>query len=390
MRKDTRLTTAGRSPEANHGIVNPPVYHASTVTFPNIAALKEGQRNPFESVHYGRFGTPTTHAFEGAVAALEGGHRGISMPSGLAAITGALMALVKAGDHLLVTDSVYFPTRKFCDQVLTRLGVDTTYYDPRAGAGIADLMRPNTVAVFTESPGSLSFEVQDLPAIAKAAHAGGAVAILDNTWSAGYFLAPFELGIDISIQAATKFIVGHSDAMLGCITVADEALYRVLKESVTISGVCAGPDDCYLGLRGLRSLAPRLARHQASGLAVAEWLERRPEVAAVLHPALPSFPDHALWKRDFSGACGLFGVVLADRFDETARDAFLDALTLFALGYSWGGYESLAIPTRPATIRSATAWPHRGPSLRLHVGLDDPEDLKADLEAGFAALNRAA
>ncbi len=390
MRKDTRLTTAGRAPEDNHGIVNPPVYHASTVTFPSVAALRDSQRHSLDSIHYGRFGTPTTRAFEEAVAALEGGTRCISMPSGLAAIAGALTALVKTGDHLLITDSVYFPTRRFCAEVLSRFGVEITYYDPRIGAGIADWIRPETVAVFTESPGSLSFEVQDLPAIAEAAHAAGALVLLDNTWSAGYYLAPFTLGVDVSIQAATKFIVGHSDAMLGTITAADESLYRRLKAAVSLSGVCAGPDDCYLGLRGLRSLAPRLARHQATGLAVAEWLDGCPEVAAVLHPALPSFADHALWARDFTGACGLFGVVFEETVSGGARDAFLDALELFGLGYSWGGYESLAIPTNPAAVRSATAWPYRGPSVRLHLGLDDPEDLKADLQAGLAALRQAA
>ncbi|GAB6053917.1 cystathionine beta-lyase [Magnetospira thiophila] len=390
MKKDTLLTSAGRSPEANHGLVNPPVYHASTVTFPSVAALEESQRHLLETIHYGRFGTPTTRAFEEAVAALEGGCRAISLPSGLAAITASLLALVQQGDHILVTDSVYFPTRKFCDRVLANLGVETTYYDPRIGAGIADLMRPETRLVFTESPGSLSFEVQDLPAIAAAAHAADALVLLDNTWSAGYYLQPFELGVDISIQAATKFIVGHSDAMLGTLSVNDEDLYFRLKERIVMTGACAGPDDCYLGLRGLRSLSPRLARHQESGLQLARWLESRPEVAAVLHPALPSFPDHALWKRDFSGACGLFGVVFQDRYSVVARNAFLDALQLFALGYSWGGFESLAIPTNPGALRTASRWPHDGPSIRLHVGLDDVDDLKADLERGLDALNQSA
>ncbi|CCQ73500.1 cystathionine beta-lyase [Magnetospira sp. QH-2] len=389
MKKDTRLTTVGRKPEDNHGIVNPPVYHASTVTFPSVAALEESQRHFLESIHYGRFGTPTTRAFEEAVADLEGGSRCISLPSGLAAITATLLALVKQGDHILVTDSVYFPTRKFCDRLLAGLGIKTTYYDPRIGSGIAELMRPETRLIFTESPGSLSFEIQDLPAIAAAAHAGDALVVLDNTWSAGFYMQAFELGVDISIQAATKFIVGHSDAMLGTVTVNDEALYFRLKEQIVMTGNCAGPDDCYLGLRGLRSLSPRLARHQESGLALAQWLETRPEVAAVLHPALPSFPDHELWKRDFTGSVGLFGVVFQDHVSIIARNAFLDALEHFALGYSWGGYESLAIPANPASIRTASDWPYKGPCVRLHVGLDDVADLREDLEKGLAALNAA-
>jgi cystathionine beta-lyase len=385
---DTILVNAGRRPEDNYGIVNPPVYHASTVTFPTLEALEASQASPFDVIHYGRYGTPTTSAFEEAVAALEGGDRTISVPSGLSAITSALLAFLKAGDHVLVTDSVYFPTRRFCNNVLSGLGIETTYYDPTIGAGITGLIRPNTRVIYMESPGSITFEVQDVAAIAKAARAAGAVAILDNTWSAGLFFRPFAHGVDVSLQAATKFIAGHSDAMLGAITMRRE-LYEQVKWITVGLGVCAGPDDCYLGLRGLRTLSARLARHQETGLRLARWLATRPEVERVLHPALPSCPGHALWKRDFTGAPGLFGVVLKD-FPKKAVAAMLDGMELFALGYSWGGYESLIVPTYPAKVRSATRWPYASPSIRLHCGLEDPDDLQADLEAGLKRLTAAA
>ena len=387
MKKNTLLTHAGRRPQDHHGVVNPPVYHASTVTFPTVAELEASDATPFEGVRYGRTGTPTTFAFEEAVAALEGGARAVALPSGLAAIAVSLLAFLRAGDHLLVADNVYFPTRRLCRDFLAQFGIETTYFDPLIGRGVADLLRPETKVVFLESPGSLTFEVMDVPAITEVARAAGTITAMDNTWSAGLYFKPFAHGIDVSIQAATKFIVGHSDAMLGVVTTSDE-LFAKVKAAANAFGYAAAPDDCYLGLRGLRSLGPRLARHEETGLRIARWLETRPEVEYVLHPALSSCPGHEIWKRAFSGACGLFGVVLREA-PKRAVTAMLDDLELFALGYSWGGFESLVIPTYPAKIRTATSWPYPGPSLRLHCGLEDADDLIADLEGGFTRFNAA-
>jgi cystathionine beta-lyase len=388
MKKDTVLGNAGRRPEENFGIVNPPVYHASTVTFPTMAALEASQEHPLDHVHYGRYGTPTTSALEEAVAALEGGDRCVSLPSGLAAIAVAMLSFLKQGDHVLITDNAYFPTRKLHTNLLAKLGIEATYYDPMIGARIADLIRPNTRAVWLESPGSLTFEVQDVPAVAEAARAKGLAVLIDNTWSAGYFFDAFRHGCDVSVQAGTKYIGGHSDIMLGTVTTT-KALYETVKWTAITLGACAGPDDCYLGLRGLRTLAARLARHQESALELARWLAARPEVERVLHPALPSCPGHDVWKRDFTGSSGLFGVVLKE-FPKRAVAAMLDGMELFAMGFSWGGFESLIVPTYPPKVRSASTWPYAGPSIRLHVGLEDVADLRADLEAGLKRLVRAA
>ncbi len=389
MKKDTILATAGRDPAANHGIVNPPVYHASTVLFPTVAALDESRKDLFVGVNYGLRGTPTTFAFEEAVAALEDGHKAIAVPSGLAAITIPLLAYLGAGDHLLMVDTAYYPTRQFCDSILARFGVETTYYDPAIGGDIAGLMRDNTRVVFTESPGSLTFEVQDVPAIAEAARARGAVVMMDNTWASPLYCRPLALGVDVSIQAATKYIGGHADLMMGVVTVGEESHFRTIKGTAAELGCCVAPDDCFLALRGLRTLSVRLSRHQESALRVARWLRERPEIARVMYPALPEDPGFALWQRDFSGASGLFGAVFRD-YPRAATDAFFDALELFGLGYSWGGYESLVVPTDPARFRTATEWPEPGRGLRIHVGLEDPDDLIADLERGFAALAAAA
>jgi cysteine-S-conjugate beta-lyase len=388
MKLDTILGHCGRKPEENHGIVNPPVYHASTVIFPTVADLEKANTSPRGLIRYGLHGTPTTFAFEEAVAKLEGGEHTVSLPSGLAAIAVPLLAFLKAGDHLLVTDNTYSPTRRLCNGALAGFGVETTYFDPMIGAGIADLIRPETKVVFLESPGSNTFEVQDVPAIAKAAHAAGTLVMLDNTWSVGYYFKAFEHGVDISIQAATKFIVGHADAMLGTVTTTEEFI-DTIKRTATGFGYCAGPDDCYLGLRGLRSLSPRLARHQENGLIVARWLGQRPEVKQVLHPALPGCPGHDIWKRDFTGSVGLFAAVLHDT-SKASVAAMLDHMDLFAMGYSWGGYESLILPEDPAGARTVTSWPHTGPTLRLHIGLEDPQDLIDDLERGFERLKAAA
>lgn len=383
MKKDTRLTHAGLDPHANHGVVNPPVYHASTILYPTVEALEQADRTPFEGTRYGRRGTPTTFALEEAVAVLEGGYRSIAVPSGLSAITTALMAFLKSGDHLLMVDTTYQPTRRFCDTLLAGFGVETTYYDPMAD--IDHLLRPNTKVVFLESPGSLTFEVQDIPAAAAAARAAGAISMIDNTWSAGFHLSPFKYGVDISVQAATKYIVGHSDVMLGIITTTEDT-YTRLKRAASLLGVAAGPDDCYLALRGLRTLSVRLARHQATALEIAKWLQRRPEVSRVLHPALPGCPGHEIWKRDFTGSNGLLSIVLHP-YPHDAVTAMLDGMRLFAMGYSWGGYESLIIPFDAGTARSATSWSASGPCLRLHCGLEDAGDLREDLEIGFERLN---
>lgn len=385
MKKSTRILHAGRKPELFHGAVNPPVYHASTILHSSVEAMEKSGRTPFEGVRYGRFGTPTTFALEEAVAELEGGHRTVATSSGLAAITGALMAFLKAGDHLLMVDTAYFPTRKFCDSVLTGLGVEVTYYDPLIGAGIAALMRPNTKVVFTESPGSLTFEVQDLPAIAQAAHAGGALVMIDNTWGVLHF-QPFTKGVDISIQAATKYIVGHADAMLGAITCGTPELWLEVKSSVATFGHSPGTEEMYLGLRGLRTLPVRLKQHFDTALRLTTWLEGRPEVERVMYPPLPSDPGHAVWTRDFTGGCGLFGVILKPAA-KASVDAMLDGYSHFKLGYSWGGFESLVIPTSGHSIvRTATEWTPVGPSLRFHAGLEDADDLLEDLERGFARL----
>jgi len=387
MHGDTRLINKGRDPEANFGIVNPPVYHASTVTFPTVKALHEAEKHRFDRVYYGRYGTPTTFAFEEAVADLEGAAHCVAVPSGMAAIAVSLAASLHAGDHVLVTDSAYFPTIKYCDGFLKKFGVEISYFSPMASADeIKALMRDNTKVVFAEAPGSITFEVQDIPMIARVAHDGGAKLIMDNTWSAGYHFKPFEHGVDISLQAATKYIVGHSDAMLGAVSVNDRNLYEHIKITQVGLGYSTAPDDCYLGLRGLRTLAMRMPRHESTALTLAKWLAARPEVETVLHPALEDCPGHDIWKRDFTGSSGLFGIVLKDGPGEADLARMLDGMELFAMGYSWGGFESLIIPSDPRTMRTTYTWPYNQPVLRIHAGLEDPNDLIADLEAGLKRL----
>lgn len=377
LKPATRIATAAR-PYAEHGAVNPAVYRASTITFPDVATL----HNRNQEYTYGRKGTPTSRAFETAVAELEGGHDCKAAPSGLAAITSALLSFLKAGDHLLMVDTVYWPARQLCDTLIKGLGIETTYYDPLIGSGIKGLMRPNTRVVYCESPGSQTMEVQDVPAIVAAAHASGAIVILDNTWGAGHYFKAFAMGCDVSIQAATKYIVGHSDAMLGTVT-CNAATWDQFKEAYETMGLFAGPDDMYLALRGLRTLDVRLERHMRSAITVAEWLRGRPEVETVLHPALSNAPGHSLWKRDFTGSCGLFSVVLKPAA-EKAVAAMLDDLELFSMGYSWGGFESLVVPFKPH--RTATQWNSKGPCLRFHIGLEHPDDLIADLASGFKRM----
>ncbi len=389
---DTVIGHAGNHPEKNFGVVNPPVYHASTIVFPTLEVLKETRRDrdsgAYEGITYGREGTPTTRAFEEAICALEGGYRAVTLPCGLAAIASTLFSFLKAGDHLLMPDQLYGPARSFCETVLKKFGVEVTYYDGRIGAGIAALLKPNTRVVYLESPGSLTFEMQDVPAIAKAAKAHGAVVVMDNTWASPYFFNPIAHGVDVTVHAATKYISGHSDLMLGVAVCTEEVFVR-LKATASISGYCGGPDDVYMALRGLRTLAIRMRRHNEAALEVAKWLQTRPEVQRVMYPALPDDPGHAIWKRDFRGASGLFGFTLK-QFSEKAFAAFLDHTEIFKLGYSWGGFESLLVPTYPSTLRSSTAWTADGPSVRIHVGLEDVGDLIRDLEAGLKRMSSAA
>ena len=382
---ETRLVTAGRDTQAQKGFVNPPVVHGSTVLYPSAEDLR-AHRGEFQ---YGRHGTPTTKALQEVLMALEGPRcAGVGLaPSGLAAISTTLLAVTKAGDHILVCDNVYRPSRNFCNGMLARYGVETTYFDPLIGSAIEKLFKPNTRAVLVEAPGSQSLEMPDLPAIAAVAHARGALVIDDNTWATPLYHRSLDQGVDISMQAATKYIGGHSDIMFGTIS-ANAGAWPIIAEAIRLLGVCAGPDDVFLALRGMRTLSVRLAQHYRSGLEIARWLERRAEVIRVLHPALEGDPGHTIWKRDFTGASGLFSIVLKPK-PQAAVDAMLDSLKLFGMGFSWGGFESLAVPFNCSEYRTATQWEPGGPTLRLHIGLEGVDDLKADLERGFAAFNAA-
>jgi cystathionine beta-lyase len=385
LKTETTLVTAGRDTKAQKGFVNPPVVHGSTVLYPTADDLR-AHRGEYR---YGRHGTPTTKALQQALMALEGPQcAGVGLaPSGAAAISTALLAVLKSGDHILVCDNAYQPTRNFCNGLLARYGVETTYFDPLIGSGVASLFKPNTRAVLIEAPGSQSFEMPDVRAIAAAAHAHGAIMIDDNTWATPLFHRSLEQGVDISVQAATKYIGGHSDIMFGTIS-ANAKTWPAITDAIRLLGVCAGPDDVFLAIRGLRTLAVRLVQHHRSGLEMAQWLAGRPEVLRVLHPALESDPGHAIWKRDFTGASGLFSIVLKPA-PQKAVDALLDSLKLFGMGFSWGGFESLIIPFDCSGYRTATQWAPGGPTLRLHIGLENVEDLKADLVGGFEAFHSA-
>ena len=375
---NTRLAHSGYEPRDFHGFVNPPVVHASTVLFPDAKTMAARD----QKYTYGTRGTPTSDALAKAIDELEGSAGTVIVPSGLVAVTLPLLAFLSAGDHALIVDSVYNPTRRFADGMLKRFGVEVDYYDPLIGAGIADLMKPNTKVVFTESPASNTFEVQDIPAIAKAARAGGAIVMMDNTWATPVYFRPLDHGVDISIHAATKYPAGHSDVLLGTVS-ANERTWERLHETFLTLGCCAGPDDTYQVLRGLRTMGVRLERHQQNALEIARWLETQPGVARVLHPALESCPGHEFWKRDFSGASGIFSMVL-DGGGQKEAHAFLDALEIFSLGYSWGGYESLAVHCN-LSDRVVAKGPYPGPLMRLQIGLEDVEDLKADLTRALAA-----
>lgn len=382
---DTKIVHAGRDPALFEGAINPPVTHASTIIFPTVADLKATGIHIDHKATYGRRGTKVSFVLREALTALEGAHDCALVPSGIAANVAALLAFLDPGDHLLMLDSAYGPTRSFCNRFLKRMGIETTFYDPLIGAGIAELMQENTKVVFTESPGSLTFEVQDLPAIAEAAHAGGAVVLNDNTWASPLFFKPLKLGADVSIQAATKYIGGHSDLMMGTIAATEDCWDRV-RMSVLELGYAVGPDDAYLAQRGIRTLGVRLREHEKNAITLANWFKGQAEVERVLCPALPDDPGYDLWRRDFTGASGLFGILLKEGISDEAIAAMLDHMELFAMGYSYGGYESLLIPTFAGGNRTVTKWPHKGQLLRCHAGLEGVDDLIADLEAGFARM----
>ena len=380
MGSRTRLVHAGRAPFENHGFVNTPIYRGSTVLYPNVEELYARRQRYV----YGTKGTPTTDSLEEAWSELSGAAGTVLAPSGLSAIALALFTVARAGGHVLVTDSAYRPTRAFCDGMLAKLGVETTYYDPLIGAGISALMRDNTLAVVVEAPGSQSFEMQDIPAIAAVAREKGACVIMDNTWATPLFFPPHERGVDLAIEAGTKYLSGHSDLLLGLVSANAEWFPR-LRETYDTMANCAGPEDVFLALRGLRTMELRLREAERQGLALATWLQARPEVSRVLHPALPDDPGHAIWKRDFLGSSGLFSVILKPA-SKKAVAAMLDGLELFGLGYSWGGFESLVVPFDCASYRTATRWTPEGPALRFSVGLENIEDLQDDLDRGLARL----
>ncbi|ALO34994.1 cystathionine beta-lyase [Colwellia sp. MT41] len=388
MKHDTKIVKAGRNAKWTKGVVNPAITRASTVVFDTVAEMNHAVANRHnQTMVYGRRGTTTAFAFSEAMTELEGGAGCALYPSGTAAITNAILAFIQQGDHILMVDTAYEPTRDYCDKILAKIGVSTTYYDPMIGAGIEALIQDNTRIVFLESPGSITMEVQDVPSISAVAHKHGCIVMLDNTWGAGINFKPFDYGVDISVQAATKYIVGHSDVMLGTAT-AVEKHWPQLRDYSYLMGQCTSPDDLYLALRGIRTLVVRLKQHQQSAITVATWLTARPEVAKILHPAFASCPGHEFFKRDFSGSNGLFSFVL-NCGNKVALTAFLDGLEHFKLGYSWGGFESLILGfSNVNSIRSATSFDCEFPLIRLHIGLEDVEDLISDLESGFERFNK--
>lgn len=379
---NTKLVHAGRKPEEYYGIVNPPLVKASTILYPSLEAYQDPQTR----YRYGRMGTPLSNAFEEAMAELEGGYKAISSGSGLSAISAALLSFLKSGDHLLMVDNAYGPVRDFCNHALRRFGVDVEFYDPALGSGIEAHVKPSTAVIYMESPGSGTFEVQDVPAICAVAMRKSVVTIVDNTWAAGLLFRPIEHGADIVIQSATKYVGGHADVNLGVIVIGKEAHFQPVRQTTWDMGICASGDDLYGGLRGLRSLTLRMKQAGEQGMEMARWLQKRPEVERVLYPALPEHPTHAIWKRDFSGANGLMSIVLREGYGPEAVSRFANALNLFPIGSSWGGYESLLQPQSPQKFRKHPAWEHKGAVLRLQIGLEDTDDLKADLDQAFSRL----
>lgn len=380
----TRLTQLGRNPDEQAGFVNSPIYRGSTVIYKTFADIEQ-KRARFS---YGTAGTPTIANLEDSWSALAGAAGTVLSPSGLGAIALSLFATLKAGDHLLVPDCVYRPTRNFCNNTLKRFGVETTYYDPMIGAGIEELIMPETTVIFLECPGSQSFEIQDVPAINAVAKKHGIKTIIDNTWATPVFFRAHELGCDISLEAGTKYLGGHSDLLMGLVS-ANAETWPQLRATYDSMAMLAGPEDCFLALRGLRTMHLRLKEAEKRGLEMAAWLKQRPEVSRVLHPALPDCPGHEIWKRDFSGSSGLFSIVLDGKYTKKGTTEMLEKMSIFSMGFSWGGFESLVIPFDCAEYRTATEWKPGGLTLRLQIGLEDMDDLKTDLDEGFARLRAA-
>lgn len=397
MKKETLLITSGKNYKENKGSVNPPIHRTSTVLFPTLEDYNNAELGKSiyvsknaqpQDYSYGISGTPTSFALQEALCKIEGAKYAIILPSGLSAISVTLMGLLKSGDHILVADSVYGPTRRFCNKELSRFGIETTYYDPLIGAGISKLIKKNTRLIFTESPGSLTFEIQDIPAITKVARQKGIPTVIDNSWATPLYFDPFKHGVDISLQAGTKYIGGHSDVLIGVLTTNDEEIYKSILRARRNYGMNVSPDDCYLALRGLRTMATRLKAHEETALTVAKWLEKRPEVEVVLHPAFPSCPGHKLWKRDFSGSTGLFSVLLDKKYSTAAIANMIDNMKIFGIGASWGGFESLIMHIDPSNIRTASKWPHKNTCLRIYTGLEAVTDIIKDLESGLNRLKK--
>jgi cystathionine beta-lyase len=397
MKQETIAVISGKNSHDNSGTVNTPVHRTSTILFPTLKAYHDAENGKdFYNVgdgekaidySYAITGTPTTFALQRAITELEGGQHTLICPSGLSAITTTLLALLSAGDHILMTDSVYGPTRRFCNRKLKRFGIETTYYDPLIGGDIDKLIQDNTKLIFTESPGSLTFEIQDIPAIAKAAHKKGVIVVMDNSWATSLYFKPFKHGVDVSIHAGTKYISGHSDIFLGTITTTDEHIDKIFKAFKDL-GNHTSPDVCYMASRGLRTMPTRVQAHEKSALNIAKWMDNQPEVKQVLHPALPSHPGHILWKRDFTGSTGLFSVILDKKYPFEAISAMIDGMELFGIGSSWGGFESLIINFDPSNIRTASKWTETNSCLRIYTGLEAEEDLMEDLKNGLKRLKK--
>lgn len=382
-KRDTTLVHAGRHPEDYHGVVNPPISRTSTILYPSLAAYEDKNHR----YRYGRLGNPLSDAFEKSIADLEGGYNAISTQSGAAAISTSLLSFLKAGDHLLMVDTVYPPTRDFCKNVLGRMGIETEFYDPMIGIGIEAMIRPNTAVIYMESPGSGTFEVMDVPAIARIARNKGVVTMIDNTWSAGILFNPIKHGVHVCLQSATKYIGGHSDINLGVVVAADEEIFQKLRQTSWDMGVCATAEDLYLALRGLRTLTTRMKQNAANARVVIDWMMGRPEIARVFYPALPDHKGHEIWKRDFSGGNGLFSFLLKPAPKQAVHD-FVDSLKLTPIGSSWGGYESLCQPQYLKNCRTASPWIEEGALLRFQIGFEDPADLIADIENALRIFSR--
>lgn len=398
MNKDTKLIISGKNYKDHFGSVNTPIHRTSTVLFPTLDAYHESEKGkPYYKIKgnvaadysYGTAGTPTSFALQNTICEIEGVKYCLIFPSGLAAITMTLLAILEHGDHALISDSVYGPTRRFCNKELTRLGIDITYYDPLIGEDIAKLIKKNTKLIFTESPGSLTFEIQDIPAITKIAKKKNIPVIIDNSWATPIYFDPFKHGVDIALQAGTKYIGGHSDILIGIVTTNDEKLYKAITRIRKNYGITVSPDDCYLATRGLRTMGVRLKAHEETALKVAKWLKKRVEVKTILHPAFPSCPGHEIWKRDFSGSTGLFSFILDKKYQKEAISNMVDNMEIFGIGASWGGFESLIMPIDPSPIRTASKWPHKNTCIRIYVGLENAADIIKDLENGLDRLKKS-